>query len=113
MRDIGEISTSLSEKMERAAVLKAKLDASLSLQEFEPRAFEHGACKVGCVANIKYAAERGIWKLTLGNGELIEKPLLSVPVNLWPTSAQSEWMSLRAEDRRRAVARFRKQQETK
>jgi hypothetical protein len=110
MRDIGEISTSLSEKMEKAAVLKAKLDSSLALQAFEPRAFEHGACKVGCVANIKYAAERGIWKLILGNGELIEKPLLAVPANLWP---QSEWMAIGDRARKLAMSRFRQQQETK
>lgn len=109
-RTVEEISTSLSAKMERAADLKAKLDASLALQAFEPRAFEHGACKVGCVANIKHAAERGIWKLILGNGEMIEKPLLAVPANLWPPSAQSEWMAIGDRERRSAMRRFQTQQ---
>ena len=43
---------SLTEKLDRQAELRAKLEASLALAGFEPRAFEHGACKVGAIPRI-------------------------------------------------------------
>lgn len=96
----------LTEKMDQMAELRAKLEASLALAGFEPRAFEHGACKVGARGNIRYAAEHAVWHVTLGNGERIEHPLLETPIHLWPPTAREEWESLTAYDRRRALARF-------
>ena len=96
----------LTEKMERQAELRSKLEKSLALAGFEPRAFEHGACKVGARGNIRHAAERAVWHVTLGNGERIEKPLLETPIHLWPPTAREEWEDMTAFDRRRALARF-------
>lgn len=74
--------------------LQDQLRSSLKLQAFEPRAFEHGSCKVGGRGNVRYSPRNAVITITLGNGEILEYPLLSVPFDLWPSSMRDEFTSI-------------------
>ena len=70
------------------------LHRSLRLQDFEPRDFEHGSCKVGGRGNVEYRPDEAVVTITLGNGEVLEYPMLDVPYDIWPSTMQDEFMRI-------------------
>lgn len=84
----------LDRLMESQRELQGKLHTAMLLESFEPRAFSHGSCKLGGVGNVRHNPKGAKIRITLGNREVLEYPLLEVPYELWPESMKLEFLDI-------------------
>lgn len=80
------------------AVLLDKLAMSLALQDFEPRAFQGGACKVSGSSNFRHPWD-GTITIHLPTGEDVAHKAVDVPFKLWPAPMQAELHAIAASKR--------------
>lgn len=80
------------------AVLLDKLAMSLALQDFEPRAFQGGACRVAGSSN-RHNPWDGTITIHLPTGEDVAHKAIDVPFKLWPAAMQAELHAIAANKR--------------